>query len=346
MIRVLIVDNSFFMRRVISDMLSTDSEIEVVGEAVDGIDALKKIDTFAPDVVTLDLHMPTMDGMETLNRIMKKESPPAVIMVSGYTHEGATVTLQCLNAGAVDFILKPSGEISLDMQKVKEAMIYKIKVASATETAKVKNLGKNAQYSASSSHPSQNRAFGVVVIGSSTGGPVALENILPQFPQNYPYPILIAQHLPAKFTKSFALRLAKICLLSVHEARDGEIVTPGTMYIAPGQADTMVVKKENGQIELAVRENEKDILTPSVNKLMQSAASVYQEDTIGIILTGMGSDGLLGSRAIKEAGGKTYVQDAQSSVVYGMGKEVVDAGLADNVLTLSQIVPTVIKGGI
>lgn len=345
MIRVLIVDNSFFMRRVISDMLGEDPEIEVVGEAADGKEALQKIDKVAVDVVTLDLHMPTMDGLETLQEIMKKDSPPAVIMVSGYTHEGATVTLQCLNAGAVDFVLKPSGEVSLDMQKVKEVILYKIKVAAAIKPAKVKNLATTSSSDESSVSHSHTKQSGVVVIGSSTGGPVALENILPQFPKNYPYPILIAQHLPAIFTKSFALRLEKICQLAVHEAKDGEAVVQGIMYIAPGQADTQVVERDNGLIQLAVRENQQDILTPSVDKLMQSAANVYKAHTIGIVLTGMGKDGLAGTQAIKEAGGKTFVQNAESSVVYGMGKEVVDAGFADKVLTLSQIVPTVIREG-
>lgn len=190
------------------------------------------------------------------------------------------------------------------------------------------------------------RQFGegkIVVIGSSTGGPAALEFLLPQFPGDFPFPILVVQHLPKKFTKSFSERLNKICNLRVKEAEDREKVKPGTIYIAPGGINMEVSKDNNGEIELLLKEDDKCFFTPSVDKLMNSAVKIYKDKVVGVILTGMGNDGLLGMRAIKEAGGKTLVQDKATSVVYGMPKEVEEKGFADEIVPLNKIPRKIIE---
>src|SRR5882724_2996205 len=330
-IRVLIVDDSPYMRKVIADILSADEQIEVIGEVSDGLEVLEKIDQTHPDVVTLDVVMPNLDGLAALKMIMQKSNPPAVVMVSSYTSEGATLTLDCLRAGAVDFVLKPSGSIFM----IGQELIKKVKVAAIVDTNKLKKLPQAASIK-------KEKKAGVIVIGSSTGGPVALEHILPQIPVNFSVPVLVAQHLPDKFVQSLTEALAGSCNLPVKKGQQGERVLPGVIYFAPGGVDMEVIKTEQNEVEIVIRENN-DILTPSVDKLMESVAHVYKKDTVGIILTGMGSDGLAGMQSIKEAGGQTIVQDEKSSVVFGMGKEVIAHGFADKIVPLDQIIETAVE---
>lgn len=331
-IRVLIVDDSFFMRKVIADFLEADPDITVVGEATDGADALKKIAELRPQVVTLDIEMPIMNGLETLRAITGTPDYPAVVMVSGYVKKGADITLQCLAMGATDFVMKPSGSFSLDMDKIRESLIKKVKIAALANPPKQTYR-----------EPEQPRTWhfrtndaGAVIIGASTGGPVALETLLPQFPKNFPYPIVVAQHLPGNFTKTFIERLRKVCELDVTRAEDGAPVAAGSIYIAAGGTAT-AIEGHAGSAHFRVQPNTQDIETPPVSPLMTSASQVYGAHTIGIILTGMGSDGASGMEHIKKAGGWTVVQDEASSAIFGMGREVIEKGLADSVVPLKGI---------
>jgi two-component system, chemotaxis family, protein-glutamate methylesterase/glutaminase len=333
-IKVLVVDDSFFMRKVISDILNSDPEIEVVGEASNGVEALEKINQLQPKVVTMDYEMPHMDGLSTVKKIVEQDTPPAIIVVSGFVEEGGALTLKFLEAGAVDFVPKPSGTLSLDMAKVKDHLIEKIKVAAKIDTDKFRTFKRRAAPGSFNFKISIPR---IVVIGSSTGGPAALEVLLPQFPSNFPYPILVAQHLPREFIKSFSERLSKECQLKVVIAGEGLPVQNGVIYLAPGGADTEV-RSAPGSIFLSVKDNPDELESPSVDKLLTSAAKVYENGAIGIILTGMGKDGSMGAQSVKESGGKTIVQDESTSVVYGMGREVVEKGLADDIVPLDNIV--------
>ncbi len=329
-IRVLIVDDSFFMRKVIKDILQTDSGIEIVGEAADGQEALEQIALLRPTVVTLDIEMPRMDGLQTLRAIVSEPLHPSVVMVSGYTQEGASVTLQCLAMGATDFVLKPSGSLSLDMSKVQGRLLQKIKLAAEIDPAVPQvsrpRPSKPRQYDASE---------GVVVIGASTGGPAALETLLPELPAQFPLPVVVAQHLPKSFAKSFADRLRQHCALPVSLAEQNMELAPG-IYIARGGSITTIATKHDQPV-LRTEENIQELETPSVSRLMASAAAVYRDKTIGVILTGMGKDGLVGMERIKDMGGSTIVQDEATSAVYGMGQAVVHKGLADAILPLSKI---------
>lgn len=334
-IRVLVVDDSFFMRKIINDMLRSDPQIEVVGEAADGKAALEAIAVLQPNVITLDIQMPGMNGLEALRAIVSEPHHPSVVMLSGYVQEGAALTLECLALGAADFIVKPSGSFSLDIDKVKDVLLAKIKTAAAADTSKLPNRPpahvQSGQYS---------KTGGVVVIGASTGGPAALEALLPEFPSNFPYPIIVAQHLPREFVASFSARLQKTCQLAVKQAEDGVAIKPGTIYIASGGTTTTVEGAKDGpRFDVVI--NFSEIQTPSITKLMTTAADAYGPQTIGVILTGMGDDGSEGMAHIKQVGGTTVVQDEATSIVFGMGKVVVQQGTADHIVALGDICKTI-----
>ncbi|HSX33783.1 MAG TPA: chemotaxis-specific protein-glutamate methyltransferase CheB [Candidatus Saccharimonadales bacterium] len=332
-IRVMIVDDSFFMRKLIRDMLQTDSGIEVVGEA-DGADAaLQHIAELQPDVVTLDIEMPGRNGVDTLRAIVAEPHHPSVIMLSGYPQEGAEMTLECLSLGAADFVIKPSGSFSLDIEKVTDTLLAKIKAAAAADTTKAPWPHVPP---APHTRVHSRTADGVVVIGASTGGPAALETLLPELPSDFPYPVVVAQHLPKEFTASFIERLQKICQLPVALAKDHLRCAPGSLYLASGGTTTHL-RGQAKTAEFAVEVNTTDIQTPSVSQLMISAAKAYGAQTIGVLLTGMGDDGLSGMQTIKHAGGTTIVQDAATSVVFGMGREVVQHGAADYIVPLGEV---------
>ncbi|HNT30091.1 MAG TPA: chemotaxis response regulator protein-glutamate methylesterase [bacterium] len=337
-IRVVVVDDSFFMRQVISDILNADTGLEVVGKASDGIKALQVIEEVHPDVVSLDLEMPHMDGLATLMQLMTMPNPPKVVMVSSYTKEDAEVTFQCLDAGAVDFVLKPSGSISLDMHQVAEELREKIKAAiNVRVTRPIQAIQQKVDVIL---HRKRLKERGIVVIGSSTGGPPALESILPLFPENFPLPVVVAQHLPANFTRTFANRISKSCLLTIKEAEPGETVKPGVILIAPGGFYSELVPNESNTQLVSFHVYETGLakaLTPSVDKLMLSTVRLFGDATIGIILTGMGEDGLYGMQIIKETNGITIVQNEETSAVYGMGRAVVEHGYADHVIPLMDI---------
>ena len=344
-VRVLVVDDSFFMRTLVSDMLNSDPDIKVVGVSKDGNDALEKLKTLRPDVITLDYLMPGLSGLRTLKRIMR-EHPTPVIMLSAYTKEGTAATIECLEAGAVDFVLKPSGAVSVDIEKVKDKLTEKIKRASKVNIRKIKSILARKRVK-------QFLAPGVVVkekvfvIGSSTGGPSVLELILSELPSNFPAAILIVQHMPAKFTKSLAERLNRVSEIMVKEAEEGDVVEPGKAYVAPGDFH-MTAKRivTEGVARAIISLNQGPMvhgLRPSVDVTMKSVADVYGENVVGIILTGMGKDGAEGMRAIKRRNGKTIVQDEATSLIFGMPREVIEKGDADHVLPVFEISQGIIQ---
>ena len=342
MLKVLVVDDSAFMRNALSNMLSSDPEITVIGTARDGIEAVEKVALLKPDVVTMDVEMPRMDGIEALRCIMDK-TPVPVIMVSSLTMEGAQVTLDALALGAVDFIPKNLSELSINIVKVKAMLVDKVKQIARSGLPK-----KRRPYSAVP-HPTEPvkiipvratgaRRVGVVAIGTSTGGPRALQDIIPNLPKDFPVPIVIAQHMPANFTKPFAERLNQLSQITVKEAEEGESIKAGVVYIAPGGGH-MQVKRPRG-IETVVSicgNREEFIYRPSVDFLMQSIAEFYPGRALGVILTGMGNDGCKGLIALKQSGGRIFAQNAETCVVYGMPKAVVDAGIADKVLPIEEM---------
>jgi len=326
-IRILVVDDSAFMRKILSDILGSDPELSVVGTAKDGNDALKRFRQLAPDIVTLDLNLPDMAGLDVL-RQMLREKPVPVLVISAYA--GSDAAVEAVAAGAVDIIPKPSGEISLDMAKQKSLMIGKIKEVAK---AKIKTFEVQKPRSQSFS-PTLSK---VVVIGSSTGGPKTLEALLVSLPRNIPAPILIVQHMPPGFTKSLAERFSKICEIEVREAVDGEAVQKGVALIAPGDYHMELVSRE-GKVYVRLNQEPRELgVRPNVNRLFKSAAAIYGQNTIGIVLTGMGTDGRDGSADIKSMHGTVIAESEETCIIYGMPKAVVDSGLADEVLPLDKI---------
>ncbi len=335
-IRVLVVDDSAFMRKAISMMLGDDPEIEVVGTARDGIDAIEKVKLFHPDLMTLDVEMPRMDGITALKKIMK-ENPLPVLMVSSLTVEGARATIDALSAGAVDFIPKQLSYVSLDITKIKGELVAKVKAITTNRlrtfsrplTNRVSALNRLSQLKMSAAQ--------IVTIGISTGGPFSLQKVVPSLPVDFPVPVAIVQHMPPQFTKSLADRLDSISRLEVCEAEDGMDLTRGKVYIAPGGLH-MKFRRTGGIPKVVVSKDPGDTLhRPSVDVMFSSANEVFEGRVLAAVMTGMGHDGLDGARLIKESGGKLIAQDEETSVVYGMPKSIVDAELADAVLPLDAI---------
>jgi two-component system chemotaxis response regulator CheB len=327
-ISVLVVDDSIVMRRIISDLLSKDEGIEVVGTARNGAEAIEKVRQLDPDVVTMDIEMPVMDGLTALQHIMA-ESPRPVVMLSSMDKRQADITLKSLDLGAVDFISKTSGSLSLDLERNSEDIVAKIKAA-----ARAKILPRNAP--ASLVQPAQMltlRGDWIVVIGASTGGPKALPEVLSRLPANLPAAVLIVQHMPEGFTRSFAERLNWVSPLEVKEAEEGEEIHQGKVYLAQGNRHLLLDGRR-----LHLDDGPKvNYVRPAIDVLMRSVAPIYGPRTIGVVLTGMGADGAEGMRSIKQNGGKTVVQDEGTCVVYGMPKAVVEAHAADRVVPLEDI---------
>ncbi len=337
--RVLVVDDSLFMRTLISDMLNSDLEIEVVGTAKDGKEAVGKISKLKPDCITLDLMMPGWDGLTTLKHIMT-ECPTPCVILSAHSREGADITIDCLNAGAVAFVLKPSGELSLNIENVKHQLLEEVKAASKVELKKIKSLTRKKPKRHKRKLAGVNK---IIVIGASTGGLQTLESIIPSLPADFPSPIIVVQHLPNMFfTESFAERLNRDCELKVKVAENNEIIQAGKVYLAPGGSHMTLGLLPNREVTPCINEAEEGSLTPSIDLAMESAANVFNENAVGIILSGMGHDGRQGMKAVKESGGRTIVQD-ESSLIFGMPKAVIDAGFADEVLPAGEIAGAMIE---
>ena len=330
-IRVLVVDDSAIMRKLITEILKKDQAIEIVGEASDGVQAIEKAKELKPDVITLDIEMPKMDGLTAL-RHLRKESPNSkVIMFSSLTQEGAKATIEALSLGAHDFVPKPSTKSFIEsVQKIEKELIPKIKALVGYDLPLVSKVSAPAR----ALRPGLYRVLG---IGVSTGGPQTLAEILKELPPNFPVPILIVQHMPPLFTTQLAERLDRVSKLKVKEAEDGEPLKEGVVFIAPGDYH-MEVGLDNRQKRIKLHQGPpRNNCRPAVDVMFESLADVYGGTTLGLVLTGMGRDGVEGAKKIKARGGGIIAQDKETSVVYGMPRAVVEAGLADEVLPLPEI---------
>lgn len=344
MIKVLVVDDSAFMRKALSTMLDGDPEIQVVGTARDGSEGLDKARLLQPDVITMDIEMPRMDGLTALRHIMM-EMPRPVIMVSSLTTEGAEATLKAMELGAVDFIPKQLSRVSLDIVKIENDLRSKVKIVARRkiraprtprriETVVAPTVEKPTLEAISKKGP---QSRDVVAIGVSTGGPPAIQKVLSKLPANFPACILIAQHMPQAFTGPFAKRLDAVCQIKVKEAEAGDRVQAGTAFVAPGGQHLSIDQKVS-RIDLLISPEPKEALyKPSANVLIASVAQGVGKRGVGVILTGMGSDGLEGIKQLKQKNGYILAQDDASCVVYGMPKAIVDAGLADEILDIDDM---------
>ncbi|WP_122847219.1 protein-glutamate methylesterase/protein-glutamine glutaminase [Pseudomonas viridiflava] len=379
-VKVLVVDDSGFFRRRVTEILSSDPNIQVVGTATNGKEAIEQALALKPDVITMDYEMPMMDGITAVRHIMQR-IPTPVLMFSSLTHEGARVTLDALDAGAVDFLPKNFEDISRNPQKVKQLLCEKINSisrsnrrlsgASSTSAAPVSSSAAPAARTAAPApasttpartiaprtaapaphaahaqphthapaHPTtsgtpKRKAYKLVAIGTSTGGPVALQRVLTQLPAGFPAPLVLIQHMPAAFTKAFAERLDKLCKISVKEAEDGDVLRPGLALLAPGGKQMMVDSR--GTVKI-LPGDERLNYKPCVDITFGSAAKSYGDKVLSVVLTGMGADGREGARLLKQAGSTVWAQDEASCVIYGMPMAIVKAELADAIYSLDDI---------
>lgn len=361
-IRVLVVDDSAFMRKAISIMIGDDPDIEVIGTANNGEEGLAKVLELAPDLVTMDIEMPRMDGLTALRRIMK-EKPTPVMMVSSLTSDGAQATLDALELGAVDFIPKQLSYVSLDIVKIKQELIAKIKYINSRKRllmSQARNRGvftgdarpvgaepKARPMPAKVAMPVRTgiakKHIRIVAIGTSTGGPPALQAVIPSLPKEFPVPVLVVQHMPPTFTKSLANRLNGLSHLEVKEAENGDRIERGMVYIAPGNKH-MTVRKDSGSHYIKLSDEPADTLyKPSVDIMMNSVEDFYRGSTLGVIMTGMGSDGINALKRIKSEGGVIIAQNEESCVVYGMPRAAVDAGIADKITPVERIAHDIVS---
>lgn len=346
-IGVLVVDDSSFMRRMIKKMLDDDPMIEVVGVARDGREAIDKLDSLKPDVITLDVEMPRMNGLEALKVIMES-NPLPVLMLSSLTDEGAQATFDALDLGALDYLPKQLDDLSCNIVKIQNELTAKIKSVAGKRVRRrvadrherrggqIESKVTAVEKSPISRYRGERIAF--IAIGASTGGPRAVQEVLVGMPEDLPVGIVVAQHMPQNFTGHYAERLNRNCKVEVREAKDGDTITKGTVLIAPGGSQTRL--RRRGALNVAVKIDNSPAdahYRPCVDITLSSAAECYPGRILGVILTGMGSDGREGIRAIKGGGGRSIAQNEASCIVYGMPKVVVDEGLADKVVSIEQV---------
>ena len=343
-IRVLIVDDSVVIRRILTDELSKDPDIEVVGTAATGKIALSKIVQTPPDVVTMDIEMPEMDGLTAVSEIRKTHTTLPIIMFSTLSQRAAKETLEALSRGANDYVTKPAnvGSMAEAMKRVREELIPKIKTLArpqrASSCAAVPTSPKSPSSPTTiSGAPKKSFQVDILAIGVSTGGPNALAEVMPHIPKDCPVPIVIVQHMPPIFTKCLAERLSLKSQIPVHEGQPGDVLQPGHAWIAPGDFH-MVVQRQGTKIVLATNQDPpENSCRPAVDVMFRSVAKVYGHAVLAVVLTGMGQDGMRGAEVIREAGGYVMAQDQATSVVWGMPGAVVQAGLAHSVLPLPQV---------
>lgn len=361
-VKVLVVDDSGFFRRRVSEILSSDSNIQVVGTATNGREAIDQVLALKPDVITMDYEMPMMDGITAVRQIMQR-CPTPVLMFSSLTHEGARVTLDALDAGAVDYLPKNFEDISRNPDKVKQLLCEKVHTVSrsnrrystfctsAASAAPVSPRGTTSTLSTTAARTSsatsaapaapaarspapKRKAYKLVAIGTSTGGPVALQRVLTQLPANFPAPIVLIQHMPAAFTKAFADRLDKLCRIRVKEAEDGDVLRPGLALLAPGGKQMMIDGR--GAVRILPGDDRLNY-KPCVDVTFGSAAKSFHDKVLAVVLTGMGADGREGARLLKQSGSQVWAQDEASCVIYGMPMAIVKANLSDAVYGLDDI---------
>lgn len=355
--KVLVVDDSSFFRRRVSDIINSDSNLTVIDVAVNGEEAVSKAKKLKPDVITMDIEMPVLNGIDAVKQIMAN-SPTSILMFSSLTHQGAKATLEALDAGALDFLPKKFNEIaknssdagSLLKQRVLELARQKPSrkpLANFSTSSRLKPIEKTSTLPKVQSRV-QNKVSGkeykLLAIGTSTGGPVALQKILSQLPANFPLPIVMVQHMPAAFTAAFASRLNSLCEISVKEAAHGDILKPGCAYLAPG-GKQMVIEgsKNNSKIKIVEDDSLRIAFKPSVDFTFGSAAKVFSDSTLAIILTGMGSDGKEGAKMLKSKGSTIWSQDEETCVVYGMPQAVASAGISSLELPITSFPKAILK---
>ncbi|TXH96297.1 MAG: chemotaxis response regulator protein-glutamate methylesterase [Rheinheimera sp.] len=368
-IRVLVVDDSSFFRRRLAEIIAADPEMVVAGTANNGREAIEKAVELKPDVITMDVEMPVMDGIQAVREILKVQRTP-ILMFSSLTHNGAKATLDALEAGATDFLPKKFEDIARDKadaidllrQRIKAVAKRRVapKMSSAPLTASVpptrpasapiartpasraELLRTVERLDSPESHERpfkvSGKSYRLVAIGTSTGGPVALQTIITALPANFPLPVLLVQHMPAAFTGAFAARLNTLAKIEVKEAADGDVLRPGVAYLAPG-GKQMLLEGSDSHCKIRIKEDDSPRITfkPSVDITFGSAAKVFQDKVLAIVLTGMGSDGRDGARLLKQFGSKIWAQDEASSVVYGMPQAVTAAGLTDVEVSLADV---------
>jgi len=339
-IRVMVVDDSVVVRKIVTDVLSSDPDIEVVGTAVNGKIAVGKVEQLKPDLITMDIEMPEMNGIEAVRAIRATRNRVPIVMFSTLTERGASATLDALSAGANEYVTKPAnvGSVSQSMESVREQLIPKIKAL----TGRPVTVGPVAappppppRSAVARTGPAKKAA--VLVIGSSTGGPEALAQVLPKLPANLPVPVLVVQHMPPVFTRQFAQRLDRLSPLRVVEAADGSPLVPGTVHLAPGDHH-LVIRATGRGLHTGLNQGPpENFCRPAVDPLFRSAVTAYDGAVLALVLTGMGSDGRNGAAEIRAAGGTVVVQDQATSVVWGMPGAIAQAGLADEILPLDRI---------
>lgn len=358
-VRVLVVDDSALVRRILTDVLESDPEIEVVGTASNGKTAVFKSFVLDPDVITMDIEMPEMNGLDALQQIMQKNAKP-VIMLSSFTQHGTEATFKALDLGAVDFVPKPQSMLSLTLQEISQLLISKVKAVArakinyaAKDLREKISLPESVKYNLSPEarsrkeamalHREQSGQRNVVVIGTSTGGPSALVNVMKGIPQDLQAAILIVQHMPEGFTRAFAERLDSISKFTVKEAEDGDKIEYGHAYLAPGHSHMQVHEGMDGDFIVLKKSEKVSGHRPSIDVLFCSAAKMTRWHIVGVIMTGMGRDGADGIGKIRASGGYTIAQDRETSVVYGMNRVAVEMGVVANVVPVSEISKKIVE---
>jgi len=354
--RVLVVDDSAFMCKVLETIFNADSQLQVVGRAKDGREAITLAESLKPDVITMDINMPHMDGLQATAHIMTN-SPRPIVVVSSESKDGASSTLKALELGAIDFVTKPSSGIDLDMQSIKEELVRKVRVAAkvrvvrtasrlaSTIQAPVRNSSASPESFVKPARPltteNSDIRFPVVVLGASTGGPATVMRLAPGFTRDFPAAVILVQHMPAAFTSQYALQLTEFTSIRVKEAEPNEAIQPGTLYICPGGQHLRL--SATGRVELDATSGRIEGYLPNIDVTMESVASFAGPMSIGVVLTGMGSDGARGARLIKNTGGLVIAQDEATSVIFGMNSEAIKAGVVDQVLGIDDIYPAIEK---
>lgn len=349
-IRVLIVDDSAFMRKVLHSILSADPLMEVVGQAKDGMEAITMADSLKPDVITMDINMPRMDGLQATEQIMS-QNPRPIVVVSSETREGAASTLVALELGAIDFVPKPSNGIDLDMNVVGEELNRKLKMAAKVRVVRTATRSKhhapNAHHARPASAETSEAATGgsggrfpVVVIAASTGGPATVMRLAPGFPADFPAAVVLVQHMPGTFTNQYAVQLSEVAEIEVKEAETNEILRPGILYVCPGSHHLRISSLGRIVLDDGPRI---DGYRPCADAAMETAAAWAGPMTIGVVLTGMGNDGANGVQAIRRAGGSVIAQDEATSVIFGMPAEAIKTGAVGQILPLDQICAAIEK---